>query len=397
MYPRLLFGAMVPIAAAVVLAVIVVLNPRPPTPVGSAPPTILPSSGPSASPTFEPSIQPSAEPSAAASPFDMGASGSLIVARPTRDALEIVSIDPSGLERTLTIVALSSAPDSADWHIEDGTRPIYAFADGHLVVEVQRPTGETEEHANAWFDLRRSLDAPIILPAGAATFAPDGTLVIAVEGPGDVGEIRRIIDPTQAAGSSTPMRDPRVSLRSGVQGKFEVTADGTGVFVQRLEADDSTLTQLILRWDGSLVAIDGVQPDLSAGLSRLTGANGELIGVVCVDAPSNSSCGYEVQGPRGSTSIKVLGGDATDAVWAVDGDAVIAIDDKGRVVRWTPSGSTLVGSLPQTGRIVGLTRDVVYVAKIGKGGSQGRTLFRLPLATGSSPLTMDGVFIRVVP
>jgi hypothetical protein len=73
------------------------------------------------------------------------------------------------------------------------------------------------------------------------------------------------------------------------------------------------------------------------------------------------------------------------------------VDARGHVIRWTPGGSILVGSLPHSGRIVGLTRDIVYVAKIEQGTSRGRTLFRLPLAKGSSPTTIGDVFIRIVP
>lgn len=204
--------------------------------------------------------------------------------------------------------------------------------------------------------------------------------------------MRRITDPAVPAGMSTAVPDGVFPL-SFDRDVFSVPADGSGIFAEKQSSGGSQMENVILRWDGSVVAAAGTEPQVATGQLRLLGSTGGHLGFVCGDAPVGSHCGYEVDGIPKPVSIMIGGKDATSAAWTSAGDAVIAMDAKGHVIRWTPSGTTAIGTVPTAKHIVGVTTDAVYLAS----DSSFSTVTRLPLTGGKTVATPDALFVAVVP
>ncbi len=403
--PRFLSSTSVGFVGIVVLAVVVLVGRPGPGPVASGPPVVGRSASPAAASA---SMPPSPRPTS----FVDAHPGALIVARPTATGLQVVAVDSQGGERSLGSVYLPSTPGPL-WHRDDTTAPNFAYANGQLVVSVVREVpGSAPERGNAWFDLTDPAWAPTILPGGWAMFDAGGDLVLAPEGPDGVTKISLIRRQQRSYAYSTNL-PAGVRLEVADRGRFDVTRDGTGVFVT---SGDPTANQWkVLRWNdptsdqqgtpSSVTSTPDRSADLTGGRVPMVSVLGSVLERSCVDPATGvrsrstltgDDCAYEWVGdPGGRMRIKIFGDNAVEAAWATNAEEVIAIDKYGRVFQETRHFQQQLGTLSTPGKIVGMTDSSVYVE--GRRGEGSWVTTRLALAPGSPEVVTDGLFVGIAP
>jgi hypothetical protein len=344
----------------------------------------------SASPGVTSSSSGPASPSPVVAAFDLGPSGSVIVARPRvqPDGVTIVRIDPTGQETT--IGSLVNSTDLAGWSLV-GDPAVGAIAPtGRLAVSVQRGDTDQPEFGTAIVELTQPGSPAMVLPAGVFAFESDGTLVF--ENAEDASQTGGRID-RYALGATVPttMMLPTELAPAVSNGRLALAADGSGLIVQH----DRSTTLLALSpeffvalWDGSV--LHDVPAPLAPGVGRPFGSAGQSAFQWSSDGPTSSESGLAVEGPL-TKRVETGLANASDFAWTPDGTDLLIIDgtvirsfDGAKLTNVRSIGATLAGW-----RIAGITSDAILLMDTG-------LITSLPL-DGSAQSDLGGFLVTVVP
>jgi hypothetical protein len=342
----------------------------------------------------EPTASPA--PSLPAGPFSLGPRGSIVVARLSAGRLTVVSVAPSGAERT--VGAIDRFTERLGGGVlDDGSLypscwrfclpGVRVSPTGLLDVSIRRGAGDAVTYSNLVFDLTSPERAPATLPAGIAMFEPDGTLVLET---GDLlaggSHILRYPSPTASPLGLAFPTGLRPAFSQWTPTSYALASDGSGVFASRSNAKAPTgVEYLLLHWNGSTEPTVGVAPMFTTGSDRILGPDGSSEPFSGLwDRAGDASCG-----PAGGREVPVA-------------DAVVHVFCAGADRHPSPRypAADVPTHLPDTGGIVGFTDSAALVDLWDPGAASDSTIgghetveVRLD---GSTATTIQGLLMAVV-